>query len=68
MNIFNIIQTVVLPIILSQKCLFIFCKRKILPFDDFSMVAYFSHRLSDNYLDLSDVNADLSLIHLLDNN
>ena len=47
----------------------------------FSMVAYFSHHLSDNYVDLSDlyvvlsdlnvelsdINVDLSLIKLLEN-
>ena len=32
-----------------------------------SMVAYFCHNLSDNYVDLSDVYVDLSLIHLLEN-
>ena len=33
----------------------------------YSMVAYFCHHLSDNYVDLSDLYVDLSLIHLLEN-
>ena len=31
------------------------------------MVAYFCHHLYDNYIDLSDLYVDLTLIHLLKN-